>query len=200
MILDALVIIILVVSAWRGKKIGLFRTVARLLSFILAMLGTTLWGDAVLLWFQKTSLYDMALKKVIAFVESTLEKGETAILKPFLIGEAGAAFTESAAENILHTFLSVLCFLAFLLLVRLLIVVIDKLIFRLPLVRPLNSGLGMVSSFVFAAAILYLLVGALGSITAIWESGFLSQEMQSSVLVRHMYENNFVVNLILRKG
>lgn len=200
MILDALVIILLVFSAWKGKKIGLFRTVARFLSFVLAMLGTTLWGDAVLSWFQKTPLYAETLTRVIAFVDSTLEKGETAILKPFLFGEAGAAFSRSAAENILHTFLSVLCFLAFLLLVRILIVVIDKLVFHLPLVRPLNRGLGMVLSFVFTAVMLYLVVGALGSMTAIWESGFLSEQMKASILVRHMYENNFVLNLILRKG
>ncbi len=200
MILDAVAIIILLFSAWRGRKIGLFRTVARFLSFALATLATIVWGDAVRLWVSETPLYAVTLEKVTAYVEGTLGKGETAILSPFLFGEAGATFAKSAAGNIVDTLVSVLCFVAFLLFVRLAITVIDKAIFRLPLLQPLNKGLGMVLSFAFTLAVFYLLVGGLGSLSAFEESGFLAGQMESSLLVRHMYENNWMLNLITRKG
>ncbi len=200
MLLDILVIVILLIAVITGRKSGLFRTVARFLSLITAGIFTSLWGEKLCSFIASSKLYEEMLLKLTESVEKAVTNGKTEILSPFLREAGVLSATETAAQSMLDTFLSVCIFVLFVLLVRILIEVLDKVIFHLPLLRPLNRFLGMLFSFVFTLTILYLILGVVGGLAVFSDAGFWAEQMQSSVLVRAMYDNNIVLKLISGKG
>ncbi len=200
MILDIAVIVILGIAAFGGRRSGLFRTVARLASLVLAAVGVFLWGDALKEWTLGTPWAKSMLASLTDAVESALESGQTVLIEPFLPESTVSHAAEVAALGIADMILSVLCFVVISAAVRILVEVLDKLVFHLPLVRPVNRILGMAFSFGFTAIILYLVVGALGGLSMYTDNAFFSEQMQSSVLVRGMYENNIVLNFLNEKG
>jgi len=107
---------------------------------------------------------------------------------------------ELTSKGIADSILSVLIFGLFFLVVRLCIGILDKTVFHLPLVRPANRLTGMLASLAITVIVLYLVVGILGGMAAYAENTFFAQQMQSSKIVRFMYENNFVLDTIIGKG
>ncbi len=200
MLLDIFAIIILIIAVISGRRSGLFRTVARLLSFVLAALCTSLWGDKLKTWMSETKLYERAFEKLSRAVGEALNKGETKLLEPFLKETEAMHAADTVAQGVADSFLLILCFVLFSFGIRLLIEVLDKLVFHLPLIRPLNRVLGMIFSFVFTLLTLYLVIGALGGVAMYVAADFMEAQMQSSILVRAMYENNIVLNLLIGKG
>lgn len=200
MLLDIFVIVILVIAVLGGRRSGLFRTVARLVSLFLAGAGNFLWGETLKAWIYETDWFKSAFSALTDSVSETLESGGNVLLSPFLPEGTMASAAETAAWGIADMVLSVLCFVVMLVAVRLLIEILDKLVFHLPLVRPVNRILGMTFSFCFTAIVLYLIVGALGGLSMFSGNGFLAEQMQNSILVRFMYENNIVLQFLSGKG
>ncbi len=198
MVLDVCLIVIFIIAVLSGRKSGLFRTVARFLSLGLAAVCTSLFGETLRTWLSGFSIYNTAIEKLTAFVENAVAAGKTSLVEPFL-QEADMAI-DLAAQGILDTLLTGITFAVFSVLLRILIELLDKFLFHLPLVRPVNRILGMVLSFLFTAVVSYLVIGVLGGFAMCSESAFISDQMQNSVLVRGMYENNIVLQLFLRKG
>ncbi len=193
MILDVALIIIFVISVISGRKAGLFLTVARLGSLLLASICTALFGKQILSFFQSCSLYDFLAEKVEGVIENTVKAGETALFAPFL--EEADMVTGVAAGGITDMFFTALIFVLFSVLVRILIRVINKFVCRLPLVGQVNRFLGMAVSFVFTGIVAYLVIGIFGGIIMCSDAMFLQEQMASSFLVRAMYENNIILKL-----
>ncbi len=199
MLLDGVLVLICLFAILRGKKMGLFRAVAGFLSFGTAVLATTLWGEKIRLWIYKMPWYPDMLKKLTETVEEAIAKGDTHLLVPFSGGAGASALAEGAAAGLAETILSGLLFAVVLLGVRLLISVLDRLVFHLPVIRPVNRLLGMLLSLAFTICIAYLVIGVTGGLGLFDSMDWLSGQMQSSVLVRRMYENNILLALITGK-
>ncbi len=193
MILDGLVILILLFAVLRGRKAGLFRILARFLSLAVALAGITLFGEHIRLWISRTSVYKDSFARLVEAVENGIAKGEYGLLTPFMGRMDAGLAAETVAGRIGDSAISVLIFLLLFFAVRLLILVLDKTIFHLPLVRPVNKFLGMALSFVFTACVLYFVLAGLGSLGAYQNTEFLAKQMESSLIARYMYEHNFVL-------
>ncbi len=200
MILDGILILIIVLSVLRGRKTGMFRMAARLVSFALSWLLTAIWGENVKAFLAETALYATAKETLTARILEATEEGKPGIFTVFTDMSQGGAAAEAAASGMLDMLLSAICFFLFLCLVRILIEVLDKTVLHLPLVRPVNALLGMTVSLLLTLCILYILAGALGGTMLCAESEFWRQQMETSYLFRGMYENNIVLDWILRKG
>lgn len=198
MILDFIAVLILIAAALAGRRSGLFRVVAGLLTFVLAGVCTAVFGGSIRAWVMGTAVYSDATAKLSETVQKMLESGETALIEPFLSPEVTGNVAEAAAAGIADSLLSVLIFIVLLTVIRLVITVLDKTVFHLPLLKPVNRFLGMAVSLAFALAVLYLAAGALGGMAMYTESVFLAEQMQTSVLVRFMYENNFVLDIVYK--
>lgn len=193
MILDALLVVVFIISILSGRKTGLFLTVARVLSLLAASLLTALFGKNILAFLESSSLYDTLMQKLVSVVEKAVKSGETVLLSPFL--EKANMVSELAAKGIADMIFSAIIFVAFSLLVRILIRLINKFICHLPLVGSANRFLGMAVSFLFTLVISYLVIGLVGGAAMCSEVEFIKEQMTSSVLIRYMYENNIVLNL-----
>ncbi len=200
MILDIILIVILVGAALLGRRNGLFKTVALLLSFVLAAVCTALLGGSIRAWATGTALYTDMHGNLTEAVTGILESGKTELIEPFLQEGASAQAAALAADGIANAVLSLLIFVAFFVLIRICITLLDKTVFHLPLIRPVNKLLGMLVSFCFALIVLYLAVGAIGGIALHAENSFFAVQLQDSILVRSMYENNFVLDILKGKG
>lgn len=199
MILDGILILILVLSMLGGRKTGVFRMAARLVSFALSWFLTAMWGRMVKEYLKSTPLYLSALEKLSERITEAVAEGNPGIFSSFL-NPAGQNAAFVAAQGMLDMLLSGVIFFLFLCLIRLAIFVIDKTVLHLPIVKPVNKFLGMAVSGLLALAILYIVAGAVGGAMLCAESEFWRSQMESSYLFSGMYENNIVLNWIIRKG
>lgn len=199
MILDGILVLILVFSVLHGRKTGMFRMVARLISFALSWILTSVWGEPVKAVLRETTLYQSAAETLTLRISEAAAEGNLGVFKAFMDLSGGNMATE-AVQGMMDMLLSAICFFFFLCLVRLLIEVLDKTVLHLPIVKPFNALFGMAVSLLLTLAVLYILAGALGGAMLCTESEFWRQQMESSYLFRGMYENNIVLNWILRKG
>lgn len=199
MILDGILLLILILAVFRGRKTGMFRMITKLLSFLLAWVCTSLWGNHLKTFLESTSLYQSIADALSLRIAEALLTEKQSIFKTIMESSAQNA-TQGAAHTILDMLLSGLVFFLFLCLVRLLVEVLDRTVLHLPLVKPVNSLLGMAVSLALTLCILYILAGALGGAMLCSETAFWREQMESSYLFRGMYENNIVLNLIFRKG
>lgn len=200
MILDGILILILVLSVLGGRKTGMFRMVARLISFALSWILTVMWGEDVKAFLMESAMYKTARETLTARIAEAAAEGKPGIFKAFMDISGGSAAAEAAAQGMLDMLLTAISFFLFLCLVRLLIEVLDKTVLHLPIVRPVNALLGMAVSLLLSLSVLYILTGAIGGAMLTAESEFWRQQMESSYLFRGMYENNIVLNWIFKKG
>ncbi|MBQ7033929.1 MAG: CvpA family protein [Clostridia bacterium] len=198
MFLDCIAVVILIAAALAGRRRGLFRVVAGLLAFVLAGVCTALFGGGIRTWAMGTEVYSDAVERFTETVQKLLESGETTLIEPFLSSGVTHNAAEAAAAGIAASLLSVLVFMGMMIVIRVGITVLDKTVFHLPLLRPVNRLFGMVISVLFTLILLYLAAGALGGLTMYTENEFLAGQMQSSVLVRYMYENNYILDIVYR--
>jgi len=161
---------------------------------------TSLWGEKLQAFVSSSNVYEEVVLKLTKSVEKAVTSGKTEVLAPFLHDTGVLSTAETAAHSMMGTLVSVCIFVLFVLLVRILIEVLDKGIFHLPLLRPLNRFLGMLLSFIFTLTILYLIIGTIGGLAVFTDSQFWAEQMKNSVIVRIMYENNIVLKLISGKG
>ena len=198
MILDGILILILLISVIMGKKTGLFRAVTRLLSTVLAIILTILLQEKVLLFLEGTPLYASALEKLAGNVEKMTANGQIGLLKPFMaLGDVTAAdIAARMAESIVPVLIFILLYIG----IKLLISVLDKTIFHLPLVKPINKILGSLWNGIFTLFIVYLVIGVAGGLSLFSTNAFLAAQMEESFLVHGMYTNNIVLNFLFKKG
>ncbi len=192
MILDGILLLILAIAAFLGRKTGAFRMVMRLAAFAVSWICMALWGGKMQVFFQKTGAYETLYQRLV----STLQGGESGTFFGAAQGQAAEMLARSMADSI-GTAAS---FIIIWFLVRLLIWILDKTIFHLPVVRPVNAFLGIAVSLAITVIILYAVVGAVGNTLAFSEAPFWQEQMASSQLVRGMYEHNFVLHWLLKKG
>ncbi len=198
MILDGILILILLISVIMGKKTGLFRAVTRMLSTVLAIILTILLQEKVLLFLEGTPLYASILEKLAGNVEKMTTNGQIDLLKPFMaLGNVGAAdIAGEMAESIVPVLIFILLYIG----IKLLISVLDKTIFHLPLVKPINKILGSLWNGIFTLFIVYLVIGVAGGLSLFSTNAFLAAQMEESFLVHGMYTNNIVLNFLFKKG
>lgn len=200
MILDIIVIVLLVVAVMLGKKTGLFKIVARLLSFILAWVFMVLFGEGIRTWLIGTPFYAGLYGRLTKTVEEAVLQKKTALIAPFMGEGTTRQMAEMTTQSIANSILTVLIFVFFLLAIRFAIIILDKTVFHLPLVRPVNQLTGILASLAVTLLFIYLAVGIVGGMAMCAENGLLTEQMEASKIVRFIYENNFVLEILKGKG
>ncbi len=198
MILDGIAILILVISVVLGKRTGLFRAITRLISSVLSIGLTMFLDDKVLALLKDTPLYTGLLDALTKKVEQTVQSGKLGLIQPFMT--AGGIEVSKIAERMASSIFSVLIVIVLYIAIKLVISVLDKTVFHLPLIKPINGILGCVWNLIFTLVIVYLAVGICGGLSLFSTNAFLAGQMESSVLVRGMFTNNIVLNFFMKKG
>ncbi|MDD6309187.1 MAG: CvpA family protein [Clostridia bacterium] len=198
MILDGALIIILIIAMANGKKYGLFRMITKLIAGLAALLATVALRGQVVAFVQGTALYPWLVTQITPGIEKALAQGNTLFLQPFI--RAGGAVPQILAESAIGTILSVLTYVILYALIKLVIYVLDKSVFHLPLLKPINKLLGMAWNLVCALFVCYLVIGICGGLSLFSTVDFLASQMQSSFLVKYMYTHNILLDILFLKG
>ncbi len=189
MVLDIAFIIVLVLSVLHGRKKGLFGALRPLVSLIMSAIGTSIFAEGLMEWFSGTSFYHSQFDKLVLGI---IEKAEIKGVPLEAVAEEAEKIAQSTAQNILGTLVTCLCFIALYIVFNIILRFLDKILLHVPIARPLNRILGMFFSFVFTFVILYVAIGALGGFATYASSDFIRTQMESSYVVRLIYENNVI--------
>ncbi len=195
MLLDGILVVIVAVAMFTGRKTGLFHTVFRFLSLAIAGICTAVFGESLRNWMLKLPICKEGVLKLTETVEKCIQNGKTELLGPFASFVTTGKTAAIVSGKIAETVLSAILFVLFILAVRLGIALLDKTVFNLPVVRPINRLLGMLLSGVFALFLLFLAIGILGSFGVFTGGEFMEAQLESSALVKYIYENNPVLSL-----
>lgn len=190
MVFDIVLILVLCVSVFIGGKKGFLRVASRLISLIMSGICTSICVERLEEWLSGTSLYQEQYAKLTMAINSATDPKETLLMAS--LAEEAEKMAETVAQNILSALLSGVCFIAFCIVFNILLRFLDKLLLRIPIASPINRALGVVFSFICSFAISYVVIGAFGGIATYASSEFIRTQMESSYLVRFIYENNII--------
>lgn len=198
MLIDAILILIFAAAVWRGRKTGIFRMVSRLISFVIAWVLVTVKREGLMGFLTEKGIYTAVYERLLVNVTSASQKGEGGMLSAMQM--AGTKAAEGFATRLTEMLLVAATFFVIVIVVRILIYILDKTVLHLPLVRPLNSVLGIAASLALTFVLVSLIIGAFGGTLLCAESEFWRGQMESSFLVRNIFENNTVIEWLTGKG
>lgn len=193
MILDLIFIAGLILMAVKGKKKGIVNIVMGLVSGILALFLVFTFQADIKEAVSKTQIYEKTRVVITEKIDEAIVKGteDNILLRPFL-EESGVSGV--AAEKIMSTFSLVLTFILAFALLRIVCFILNG-IFHFPVLRLFNGVLGMVWNGALVILVTYAVLAVAGQITVAGESKFFLSQMESSVVVKNMYENNLLINM-----
>lgn len=194
MILDLIFIVFVLIVAFLSAKKGLFGVVSGLLSTFIAFAVAAAFGGNVKEALSKTEFYQKFLENMSAKIALKLSTGESnSVTKPFLEKITGS-IADSAAATFAGIIVSFLVFVLVYIGVKLIIRLLNN-IFKLPILRSANKLGGFAWGIVEALIITYIAIGVIGGLSLLNDTGFLAQQLQSSFIIKAMYENNVIIKL-----
>ncbi len=118
----------------------------------------------------------------------------------FVVRNANVAASKAVADALASAYMKVLCtvilFIAFLILLRL-VRFLAELVFKLPLLKQLNGLLGAVAGLVNGIVISYLLLSLVATLSALPAFEWIAPAKESSYIFKNIYENNALLSAIL---
>lgn len=208
MILDVIFLAAVVIFALIGRKRGFVHTILQVLSTILSLMVALAIKEPVTEFIEKTPIYQKNITQVAKIITPDIQSGEITNNKA-LGGLANKVLSESQTVNnainsiseriagaIIGIIITVLIFILAFLLVRMLSKLIDK-VFRLPGLNFFNRLAGMVWGAAVAFLVSYVVL-AIGSGTFLGGSEFFTNQLQSSFIVKNLYENNLLLKIFIK--
>lgn len=209
MLIDIFFLILVLVCALIGKSRGLVKSLLGAVSVILAIVITMSFNEPLTESLMKTRIYENIREDTLQKVTPKIENrtiGENNILKSFLdravdsantlMADSIAAAADNISKSLLTLFVSVILFIASLLIIRVATRFVDK-IFRLPVLNFVNSLGGMVWGVLVALIITYVSLAVVSSLALFNDSGAFSKQFESSIIVKKMYEKNPVTKYFM---
>lgn len=195
MIFDLIFIAVLVFMIISGKKRGLVNVILGLVSGILAIILAFTFQADIKEAVSKTDFYTRTQTEVCTAVEEKISDAaeDMGLLAPLV--EEGLSAQE-ITDRVMGSCVSVLIFIAAFIVLRIAGAVLNG-IFHLPVLKFFNGIAGMLWGAVIVIAVTYTILALAGQIPALCQAEFFKSQMQSSQLIKNMYENNLLVKIFI---
>lgn len=186
MVFDIVLLVLLGLFALAGKRKGLLLSVVGLIS-----VGISYAASAILLpplseAFENTSLYDMLFEKVSGAIPENFES-----LPEVFRGSTREMVAQQATTIVANIIISVLIFIVVMLVVNMMANLLNSVL-KLPGLNMLNKFGGLVFGTATGFLACYVIIAIWGVFTLFK----LPQPLESSTLVRLMFENNLLILLV----
>ena len=171
---DIILVAALAVFALIGKKRGLFKSLAGILSFVLGAVLVSVFSAPLTDFAKTTPLYDMIFDYVTE--------------KTAIQSQLGGIIMKGATEGLTEIIIKIIVFIVIVVLVRILVKLLNK-VFKLPVLRTVNTFGGLLLGLACGFALAYTVFAVWGSSTLF----ILPKELETSALAKLMFENNILL-------
>ncbi len=196
MIFDLIFLAVLVFMVISGKKRGLVNIIMGLVSGILAIILAFTFQADIKNAISETDFYEQTRTEICTMVEEKInDTTEDMGMLGALIEEGDTA--GEITDKVMGSLVSVLIFIAAFIVLRLACMVLNA-VFHLPVLKFFNGIAGMLWGAVIVIAVTYTILALAGQFSIIGEAEFFKSQMQSSLLIKTMYENNLLVKLFVK--
>jgi len=204
MILDVIFIVAVIWMAFLGRKRGFVRTILQIVSTILSVIVALLIKEPVTKFIEKTGFYRNNIQQVVKIITPKIESSSITSDKAMgfvinkVIGEnvnnAINSTSESIAKAIIGVIITVLVFVLAFFIIRFFAKLIEN-VFRLPGLNFANRLAGMIWGVAVVFLISYVLLAICSGTALMGSGGFFIKQMESSYIVKSLYENNLLIKL-----
>lgn len=185
---DIILVVVLLIFVRIGAKKGLIRTLFGAISTLLSLFLTALIYHPFSQILHNSAVGDYVRKLVEKSFEQKIQEG--AIIP--LLDKA----TESASIIIIN----IISFIVIIIATRLILSILSRVLdiaSKLPLIKQLNSILGMIAGSVSGFLLCYIIIGIIGALNGEGNISIMQKSIENSYIAIKMYENNFVSNMLL---
>lgn len=199
---DIILICIAVLFAVIGWRRGLMKSIVKIgslfLSFIVATALSPTVADLLILLGTKEKIYE----KILNTISGSNESEWSNALPDFMRSAVEAAKSDATARTaslISDITVNIISFIALLIAARIIIWIIVKmldLLSRLPVLSFFNRTLGMFLGIAEGAALVFVVLAIISAVIPMSKNPSLANTIENSQIVKYMYENNPVTNLI----
>ena len=185
---DIILVAALLIFVHIGAKKGLIRTLFGAISTLLSLFLTAFIYHPFSQILQNSAVGDYVRKLVEKSFEQKIQEG--AIIP--LLNEV----TKSTSTIIIN----IISFIIIIIATRLILSLLSRVLniaSKLPLIKQLNSILGMIAGAVSGILICYIIIGIIGALNGEGNISIMQKSIENSYIAIKIYENNFVSNMLL---
>ena len=185
---DIILVAALLIFVHIGAKKGLIRTLFGAISTLLSLFLTAFIYHPFSQILQNSAVGDYVRKLVEKSFEQKIQEG--AIIP--LLNEV----TKSTSTIIIN----IISFIIIIIATRLILSILSRVLniaSKLPLIKQLNSILGMIAGAVSGILICYIIIGIIGALNGEGNISIMQKSIENSYIAIKIYENNFVSNMLL---
>ena len=185
---DIILIAILIIFTRIGAKKGLIKTLFGAVSTLLSLLITALIYNPVSQILSNSEMGHF----IRAFVRKALEqKAQKGTIIPFI---------DKATQTASMLIINIISFIIIIIVTRLILAFISRVLniaSKLPLIKQLNSILGIIAGALSGILVCYIVIGVIGALNGEGNISIMQESIESSYIAIKLYENNFVSNMLL---
>ena len=185
---DIILVAALLIFVRIGAKKGLIRTLFGTISTLLSLFLTAFIYHPFSQILHNSAVGDYVRKLVEKSFEQKIQEG--AIIP--LLNEV----TKSTSTIIIN----IISFIIVIIATRLILSILSRVLniaSKLPLIKQLNSILGMIAGAISGILICYIIIGIIGALNGEGNISIMQKSIENSYIAINMYENNFVSNMLL---
>ena len=185
---DIILIVILIIFARSGSRKGLVKTLFGTMSTLLSLVLTALIYSPFSKMLYNSTAGDYITSAIRKLFEEKIQAG------------ADILMLDKAVEAASILIINVLSFVIVVIITKIILMFISSAInitAKLPVIKQLNSILGMVAGVVSGILVCYILIGIIGALNGDGNISIIQESIKGSYIAIKLYENNFIANLIL---
>ena len=186
MVADIIIVVLVALSAYRGYKKGLVKTLSKLCCLVVSVIVAKWLYPVISVYVMESSLGDFISERISAQTTSAFEG------LPLFFQEAG----NNTANGIANSVVSVVTILLIIIItyfVSKLIVSALNIVAKFPVISMFNRFMGMIAGFFIGVFIVYLLIFVL----VIADVQGVQKWIEDSVIAYTMYRENILMKFIL---
>ncbi len=194
MLIDVIMLLLLLVFALYGVKRGGAKMILSMASFVLSLIAGLLLYRPISEILKNTGMAQGLSAKLAERMDITGQLPE--IMRSYALSAEQELFT-----SIAEAALSVICFIAVLLLVRIILGIVSTFLgiaSSLPVLRQANELLGGVLGLLLGVMAVLILLGIFALIEAFGSDGTVEPLLEGSIVTRAIYDNNPLLGLLVR--
>lgn len=207
-IIDIIIIVIIALCILEGYKRGLVGMAFSIISFFVALIIAFILFNPVATFIIDNTELDENIKNAIIdnFVEETGQTQEAENMSDAVTNYIDNSLNEiknigviSVAHNIATITIKALSFIGVFIIAKLILIFFRKfadLIAKLPLIKQVNKGGGIIVGLIKALIIIYLILAILSLIMPLFAESALYGALNKAIIGGMMYNNNLLLNLI----
>lgn len=184
MIFDAVIVALIVISAFLGYKKGFVKTVSKLLSLIISVIVAKISHPFISEFVRNSFIGNFIRNKLVGKTEAVITND-----MPYFIQKAGDSTLSEIYDATVSVVTVLLIIIVVFIVVNFIISALDFLT-MLPLISWLNRILGFFAGLLMGIILAYLLlaVTAISNVDTVW--------LEDSYAAYIMFKNNIIMNLI----